>query len=96
MIEIQSSFSRHDATSFYFILFIFFYVFCLFRAAPAAHGSSQARGLIRAVAAGLHHSSRQRRVLNPLVEARDRTLHLMVPSWIHSRSAMMGAPATSF
>ena len=31
-------------------------VFCLFRAAPAAHGSSQARGGIRAVAAGLHHS----------------------------------------
>ena len=27
-----------------------------FRAAPAAYGGSQARGLIRAVAAGLHHS----------------------------------------
>ena len=28
--------------------------FCLFRAAPAAHGSSQARGLTGAVAAGVH------------------------------------------
>ena len=28
----------------------------LFRAAPAAHGSSQARGRIRAAAAGLYHS----------------------------------------
>ena len=30
--------------------------FCLFRAAPAAYGGSQARGLVGAVAAGLHHS----------------------------------------
>ena len=29
---------------------------CLFRAAPAARGGSQARGRIGAVAAGLHHS----------------------------------------
>ena len=29
---------------------------CLFRAAPMAHESSQARGQIGAVAAGLHHS----------------------------------------
>ena len=41
-----------------FLLFFFFF-FCLFafsRAAPAAHGVSQARGLIGAVASGLHHS----------------------------------------
>ena len=31
----------------------------------------------------LHHSSRQRRILNPLSEARDRTCNLMVPSQIH-------------
>ena len=38
-------------------IFIFIYLFTLlFRAAPAAYGSSQARGLIRDVAAGLHHS----------------------------------------
>ena len=30
--------------------------FFLFAAAPVAHGSSQARGQIRAAAAGLHHS----------------------------------------
>ena len=34
----------------------YFFVFCLFRTAPAAYGSSQARGLIRAVAASLVHS----------------------------------------
>ena len=37
-------------------LFFFFRSFCLSRATPAAYGGSQARGLIRAVAAGLHHS----------------------------------------
>ena len=34
----------------------FFFFFGLFTAAPVAHGSSQARGQIRATAAGLHHS----------------------------------------
>ena len=37
-----------------FILFMYF-VF-LFRATPAAHGISQARGQIGAAAAGLHHN----------------------------------------
>ena len=36
----------------------FFFVFCLFRGAPAAYGGSQTRGPIRAAAAGLHHSHR--------------------------------------
>ena len=68
---------------------IFF--FFLFRAAKG----SQARGLIGATAAGLHHSqatqdlshicdlhhsSRQRQILNPMIEARDRTWNPMVPS----------------
>ena len=35
--------------------FVFFFFFCLFRAAPVAYGASQARGLIGAIAAGLHH-----------------------------------------
>ena len=39
-----------------FFFFFFFFVFCLFRAAPAAHGGSQARGLIGAVDASLHQS----------------------------------------
>ena len=34
----------------------FFFFFCLFRTAPTAHGSFQARGPVVAVAAGLHHS----------------------------------------
>ena len=33
-----------------------FFSFCLFRAAVAAYGSSQARGQIGAIAASLHHS----------------------------------------
>ena len=32
----------------------------------------------------LHHSSRQRQILNPLNEAGDRTRNLMLPSWIVS------------
>ena len=35
---------------------IFFFFFCLFGAAPAAYGGSQARGLTGAVASGLHQS----------------------------------------
>ena len=38
------------------ISFFFFFVFCLFRATPTAHGGSQDRSPIGAVAAGLHHS----------------------------------------
>ena len=70
-------------------------LFVFFRAAPAACGGSQARGLIRAVAAGLchssvgskicdlYHSSRQCQMLNPLSKARDQTRNLMVPSRIY-------------
>uniref|UniRef100_A0A8D1ZL36 Uncharacterized protein n=1 Tax=Sus scrofa TaxID=9823 RepID=A0A8D1ZL36_PIG len=36
-------------------LFIYFY-FLLFKATPVAYGGSQAKGQIRATAAGLHHS----------------------------------------
>ena len=38
------------------ILFFFFFFFFLFRAAPAACGSSQARGQMGTAAASLHHS----------------------------------------
>ena len=37
-------------------LFFFFGLIVFSRAAPAAYGGSQARGQIRVVAAGLHHS----------------------------------------
>ena len=59
----------------------------LFRAAPAACGNSQGRGQTGVVAAttmqgpnhicDLHHSSPQRRILNPLSKARDQTHVLM-------------------
>ena len=39
-----------------FIFYFFYFYFLLFRAAPMAYGVSQARGLIRAVAAGLCQS----------------------------------------
>ena len=66
-------------------------------ASPLTYGSSQAGGSIAAVAANLHHStamldlshvcdlhhsSRQRRILNPLSEARDRIHILMDTSWV--------------
>ena len=79
---------------FYLFIFIFFY---FFRAAPEAYGDSQARGGIRATAAGLHHPHSNAKsephlqptpqltatpILNPLHEARDRTHVLMDASWV--------------
>ena len=40
----------------------------------------------------LHHSSRQRRILNSLSDARGRTCNLMVPSRICFHCATMGTP----
>ena len=45
--------------TFFFFSFVLSFLFCLFafsRAAAMAYGGSQARGLIGAVATGLHHS----------------------------------------
>ena len=73
---------------------ISFNFFFLFRASPAAYGSSQAKGWIKAVDAlqpldpshvcDLHYSSWQHQILNPLSKATDWTHNLMVPSWIVS------------
>ena len=41
---------------FTYISFIFYFLFLLFRTAPGAYGSSQARGRMEATAAGLLHS----------------------------------------
>ena len=62
------------------LLFVFFFFF--FLPAPRTFGSSQARGQIRAIAAGLHHSSQQCWTLNPLNETRDRTHIPMDLSWV--------------
>ena len=43
-----------------FSVCLFVYLFMLFRAWPAAYGSSQARGGISATDAGLHHSHKAR------------------------------------
>ena len=72
------------------------YFFFLFRAVFAAHGGSQARGLIGAIAAGHSHSNAgselRLRILNPLSEARDRTCNLILPSWICFCCTTMGTP----
>ena len=44
----------------------------------------------------LHHSSWQRRILNPLNQARDQTRNLMAPSRIHFHCPMMGTPTILF
>ena len=44
----------------------------------------------------LHSSSWQRRILNPMSKARDRTCHLMVPSRVCFHCAMTGTPRWFF
>ena len=82
----------------------------VFRAAPTAYGGSQARvqselqlpAYATATAVQdlshvchLHHSSRQHQIRNPLIEARDRTRNLMVPSGIHFYCTMTGTPTNT-
>ena len=78
----------------YIYIHTYNFFFCLFaslRAAPVVYGGCQARGLIGATVPAcatatpdlnrifdLHYSSPQGRILNPLSEARDQTLNLMV------------------
>ena len=88
------------------LLFFYFY-FCLFRVTPVAYRGSQARDWIRAGASGLHHapampdpsricdvhhSTRQRWILNELSEARDQTCILVDTSQICFHWAIMGTP----
>ena len=44
----------------------------------------------------LHHNSRQCQILNPLIEARDRTCNLMVPTQIPFHYAMTRTPRCGF
>ena len=50
----RNQYNTEYQQNFNFIYFLFVFVFS--RAAPAAHGGSQAKGRIGAVAASLHHS----------------------------------------
>ena len=68
-------------------------MFLLFKATPAAYGSSQARGRIGATAAGLCHSSWQCQILNPLSKARYGTYILMDTSQISFHCTTMGIPS---
>ena len=98
---VTHSFIHSYSKWFYFMpgiqqIFIFYYLFYFpFRATPMAYGGSQARDLIRAVAASLHQSHsnsgsqphlwptpQQCRIFNPLSEARDRTCIVMVPNQV--------------
>jgi len=90
----------------------FFSAFVLFRAALEAYGGSQARGREPelqlpayttatatpdpSLVCDLHHSSRQRRILHPLSEARDGTRNLMVPSRIRFGCATNGNSSHHF
>ena len=49
---------KHLKITFVNLLFYFILSFCFSRAAPAAYGGSQARGLIGALATGLRQSHR--------------------------------------
>ena len=48
-MEFEEAEVEQDIVAFLFVCF------CLLRTTPTAYGSSQARGQIRAAAAGLHH-----------------------------------------
>ena len=68
----------------HFIMSLFFvclFGFCLFRAAPSAHGGSQARGQIGATAAGLHPQPQQHQIWAASVTY--TTAHGNVRSLIH-------------
>ena len=67
----------------YIYIFIYFiYVFFwLFRAAPVAYRDSQARGRIRGIATGLHHSSQQRHIGAP--SGTYTTVHSNIGSLTH-------------
>ena len=93
---------------FFFLLkwkFLFFVVVVvLFRAAPVAYRSSQAKGQIGATAAGLHHSHNQARselclrstlqlkARHPLIEARDWTCSLRDTGRLLTLWTTMGTP----
>ena len=88
----------HDT---YICIYFFFVFFSISWASPVAYGDSQTRGRIGAIAAGLHHSSWQCRIFNPLSETRDRTRILMDTSHVlnllsHNRNSLFQTLNTSY
>ena len=96
---------------FYFILYFIFFLLCFVLLGPKAYGGSQARGLIRATAAGqcqsYSNAGSEPRLRptpqltampdpNPLSKAKDRTHNLMVPNWIYFCCATKGTPGNIF
>ena len=73
-------------------VWFFFFFFGLFRATSKANGSSQAKGPMGAIAAGVRHSSRQHQILNLPRGARDQTHILMDTSQVHYHWATTGTP----
>ena len=90
----------------------FLFSFLLFRATLKAYGSSQARGVKLALElpayttamarqdpshiCGLHHSSQQCGILNPLNGASDQTHILMDTTWVCYCRATTGTPKKYF
>jgi len=71
-----------------FIYFSFLLSFFLFRASPAAHGRSQAKGRIGAVAASLCHSLQPHRTFNPLSHnGNSKASHYITSTYLLSFSA---------
>ena len=98
---------NHMVFVFLRLAYLFMYVFLLFMVAPAAYGSSQARGRIGATAPCLHHSHNNTgselhlrpmsqlmaiQIADPLSEPRDPTRILMGTSQIHLRCTTTGTP----
>ena len=103
---------------YHLLVFYLIFTFCLFRAAPAAYGGSQAgveselqsQAYPRATATSdpscvcdLHHSSRQRQILNSLSEVSDQTCILWIAlshdgnstSWCFKDCTSLGQPCMS-
>ena len=54
---LYNNFFKRRKSCFYLFIYLFIYLFSLFRAAPMAYGGFWTRGVIGAVATGLHHSN---------------------------------------
>ena len=69
----------------YGLIIYYLFVFCPFRAVPAAHGGSQARDLFGAIAASLHQSHRNARSEPHLQPIPQLTAMLILSPWSQAR-----------